>query len=55
MAASVAMVATLLSRFAAPDAEADAVLARFRTQPIKSIRGVEVGELRASALWDQVS
>lgn len=47
MAASLAMVAALLSRHAGPDAAQAAVLARFVRQPIRNARGFEVGELRA--------
>ena len=54
MAASQAMVATLLTRFAKPDAEAEAVLARYRNQPLRNVRGRDVGEMRASAAWVQV-
>jgi hypothetical protein len=35
-------------QIAEPDADQLAVLARFARQPIKSVRGVEVGELRAT-------
>ncbi len=48
MAASQAMLAGLLMQIAEPDADQLAVLARFARQPIKSVRGAEVGELRAT-------
>lgn len=48
MAASQAMLAGLLMQIADPDADQLAVLARFARQPIKSVRGAEVGELRAT-------
>jgi len=49
MAASQAMVAALLLRFAEPDAAQRAVLERFATQTVKNVRGAAVGELRATA------
>ena len=48
MAASIAAVAALLLRVAAPDAEPAALLERFRHQPIRNARGRDVGELRAT-------
>lgn len=47
MAASQAMVAALLRKFADPDAEQLAVLEKFTTQPTKNVRGTTVGELVA--------
>jgi len=47
MQASVVMVANLLLRHAAPDAEQVAVLQRFARQVVKNVRGTEVGEMRA--------
>jgi L-asparaginase II len=47
MQASQVMVANLLLRHAAPDAEQEAVLRRFARQLVKNVRGAEVGELRA--------
>lgn len=49
MAASQAMVASLLLRFAAPDETQRSVLERFATQTVKNVRGLAVGELRATA------
>ncbi|MBI4922276.1 MAG: asparaginase [Devosia nanyangense] len=49
MAASHAMVATLLLAIAYPDAAQRAVLTRFATQTIRNVRGLEVGTLRATA------
>ena len=49
MAASQAMVAALLLRFAEPDAAQRSVLERFATQTVKNVRGAAVGELRATA------
>lgn len=46
-AASQTMVAALLLKFAEPDAEQRAVLTKIANQPIKSVRGAEVGVLRA--------
>jgi L-asparaginase II len=49
MQASVVMVANLLLRFASPDeAQAD-VLGSFARQVVKNVRGIEVGEMRATA------
>lgn len=48
MAASHAMVATLLLAIADPDAEQRAVLERFATQTIRNVRKLEVGTLRAT-------
>lgn len=48
MEASHVMVATLLKRFADPDAEQLAVLERFATLPVKNVRGTVVGEMRAA-------
>ncbi len=49
MQASVVMVANLLLRFASPDeAQAD-VLGSFARQLVKNVRGIEVGEMRATA------
>ncbi len=50
MAASHAMVATLLLAIADPDAEQRAVLERFATQTIRNVRKLEVGTLRATAV-----
>ncbi len=47
MAASHAMVATLLLAIAGPDDAQREVLARFACQPIRNVRGLIVGELRA--------
>jgi L-asparaginase II len=49
MAASQAMVATLLLELAAPDNAQKAVLERFATQTIRNVRGLDVGMLRASS------
>jgi L-asparaginase II len=49
MEASHVMVASLLRRFADPDAEQRAVLDRFAIQTIKNVRGTVVGEIRATA------
>jgi len=49
MAASHAMVATLLLAIADPDAAQAAVLARFARQLISNVRGLVVGELHATA------
>ncbi len=46
MAASQAMVASLLLGLAEPDAAQREVLARFATRPVKSVRGAVVGEMR---------
>ncbi len=45
-AASQAMLAGLLLKFAEPDAEQKAVLEKFAKQTIKSVRGADVGVLR---------
>jgi len=47
MQASVVMVASLLLRFAAPDAAQAELLRRFARQAVKNVRGAEVGEMRA--------
>ena len=47
MEASHVMVATLLKRFADPDADELTVLDRFATLQIKNVRGTVVGEMRA--------
>lgn len=47
MAASQAMLAALLLKFAAPDAAQKAVLERFARQPVVNVRKTAVGELRA--------
>ena len=47
IAASLAMVAALLRDIADPDASQRAVLDGFACQPIKSVRGATVGEMRA--------
>ncbi len=47
MAASHAMVAGLLLKYADPDAAQAEVLAQFARQPAKNVRGTVVGELRA--------
>lgn len=47
MAASTAVAATLLLRFAEPDAAQRTLLQRFARQPIRNVRGLDVGELRA--------
>lgn len=49
MAASQAMLAAMLLQHADPDAEQRALLETLAHQPIKSVRGAEVGELRAAA------
>lgn len=49
MAASQAMMAALLLRHADPDERQAAVLRRIARQPIRNVRGLEVGELRAVA------
>lgn len=48
MAASQAMVAALLLKYADPDAAQRAVLDQFARQPTKNVRGNVVGELRAT-------
>jgi L-asparaginase II len=48
-AASQVMVAELLLAHADPDAEQRAVLMRFARQLIRNVRGLEVGEMRATA------
>ncbi|MEO6394474.1 MAG: asparaginase [Devosia sp.] len=50
MAASHAMVATLLLAIAGPDAAQAAVLERFATQTIRNVRRLEVGSLQATSL-----
>jgi L-asparaginase II len=47
MAASQAMLAGLLLAIAEPDADQREVLEKFASQKIRSVRGAEVGELRA--------
>ena len=47
IAASQAMLAGMLLKLAEPDAEQKALLETLAHQPIRSVRGVEVGELRA--------
>ncbi|MGV8833499.1 MAG: asparaginase [Devosia sp.] len=47
--ASLAMVAALLLDVAEPDADQRALLEGFAHQPIKSVRGAQVGEMRAVA------
>jgi L-asparaginase II len=49
MAASHAMVATLLLAIGDPDDEQRMVLERFAVQTIRSVRGLDVGTLRATA------
>jgi L-asparaginase II len=49
MAASHAMVATLLLTISDPDEEQRKVLERFAKQTIRNVRGLEVGALRATA------
>jgi L-asparaginase II len=49
MVASIALAAALLLRFGEPDEEQAAVLQRFARQPIRNVRGLDVGELRAVA------
>jgi L-asparaginase II len=49
MAASIVMAATLLLRFAEPDAAQRMLLQRFAHQPIRNVRSLEVGELRAAS------
>jgi len=49
MAASIVMVAELLAAHASPDDSQRAMLARFATQTIRNVRGIDVGELRGSA------
>ena len=46
MAASQAMVASLLLGLAEPDAAQREMLVRFATRPVKSVRGALVGEMR---------
>lgn len=48
MAASHAMVAGLLLKYAEPDAEQRAVLDQFANQPARNVRGTVVGQLRAT-------
>jgi L-asparaginase II len=48
MQASVVMVANLLLRYASPDDEQAAVLGQFARQLVKNVRGIEVGEMRAT-------
>jgi L-asparaginase II len=45
--ASRALVAALLLELAAPDAAQSALLERYATQPVKNVRGLEVGALAA--------
>ena len=47
IAASQAMLAGMLLKLAEPDAEQRALLETLAHQPIRSVRGAEVGELRA--------
>lgn len=47
VAASQAMLASMLLKLADPDAEQRALLEKYARQPINSVRGVQVGELRA--------
>ena len=47
IAASQAMLAGMLLKLADPDSEQRAMLEKLARQPIKSVRGAEVGELRA--------
>ena len=54
MAASHAMVATLLLAIAGPDAAQAQVLQRFATQVIRNVRGTDVGLLRATAAMSPV-
>ncbi|ODT81638.1 MAG: hypothetical protein ABS76_10795 [Pelagibacterium sp. SCN 64-44] len=49
MAASQAMLAALLLKHADPDANQRAVLDQFARQPTRNVRGLVVGELRATA------
>jgi L-asparaginase II len=49
MAASQVMAATLLLRFAEPDSAQRAVLERYARPVVKNVRGLEVGEMRATA------
>jgi L-asparaginase II len=48
IAASQAMLAGMLLQFADPDGEQRALLETLARQPIRSVRGAEVGELRAT-------
>lgn len=48
MSASHVLVANLLLQFAEPNETQRAVLQRFARQPIRNVRGLEVGELRPS-------
>ena len=48
IAASQAMLAGMLLKLAEPDAEQKALLETLAHQPIRSVRGAEVGELRAT-------
>lgn len=47
MAASIVLTASLLLRLARPDEDQAAMLQRFCRQPIRNVRGLEVGELRS--------
>lgn len=49
MAASIVMAAELLLALAAPDRAQQDVLTRFAFQTIRNVRGLEVGEMRATA------
>jgi L-asparaginase II len=49
IAASQAMLAQVLLRFADPDGNQRKLLESYASQPIKSVRGAEVGVLRAVA------
>lgn len=49
MAASQVMVSTLLLELAQPDAAQRAVLERFARQTVRNVRGLDVGQLRATA------
>jgi L-asparaginase II len=50
MAASHAMVATLLLAISDPDEDQRKVLERFATQTIRNVRGLDVGTLQATAV-----
>ena len=50
MAASIATAASLLQSFSQPDDEQVALLERFSRQPIRNVRALEVGEMRAVSL-----
>ena len=49
MAASQATVAALLLQIAKPDGEQAALLQRYSRQPLRNVRGIEVGALAATA------